>query len=335
MQLWTRDFDHADKQERDYQHLPIEQKESYKWLRSAEASSRCLSAGGARLVTHLGDRESDLYEEWARVPDAQNHLLVRVRQDRRLLGQSLSLYAMLAQQPCCGSYTVNVVADPRVGRTAREAWMSVQIASVQIRRPDSLSAEDYPPSVSLHAIEAVEINPPQGQKPIRWRLLTTHEVRGIEHALQVIQWYCWRWRIEQLFATLKTAGLDLEATQLESGAAIQRLTVLALSVAVHVLQLLDARDNSDLTADVSFTKAQQQCLDQLAPTLQGRTAKQQNPYPPASLAWATWIIARLGGWLGYQSQRPPGIATLVKGLRQFESIFHGWNLARASFVCTP
>lgn len=166
-------------------------------------------------------------------------------------------------------------------------------------------------------------------------LLRHLEVRCLEHALQVIEWYCWRWRIEQLFATLKTAGLDIEATQLESGAAIQRLTVLALSIAVHVLQLLDARDNPDLPADVSFSAAQQQCLDHLAPTRQGRTAKQQNPYPPASLAWATWIVARLGGWSGYQSQRPPGMATLVRGLRQFESIFQGWHLARASFVCTP
>ncbi len=58
-------------------------------------------------------------------------------------------------------------------------------------------------------------------------LLTTHRVVCIEQALQVIEWYRWRWRIEQLFATLKKAGLNLEATQLESVEAIQRLTVLA------------------------------------------------------------------------------------------------------------
>jgi hypothetical protein len=56
--------------------------------------------------------------------------------------------------------------------------------------------------------------------------MTTHPVVCIEQALQVIQWYCWRWRIEQLFATLKLAGLDIEATQLESIEAIQRLTII-------------------------------------------------------------------------------------------------------------
>ena len=82
IQLWTRDLDHQDKEERNYQKLPIEEKESDKWLASAERSQRCLVAGGAKMVTHIGDRESDLYEEWATVPDGYNHLLP--------LGQSLS-----------------------------------------------------------------------------------------------------------------------------------------------------------------------------------------------------------------------------------------------------
>lgn len=143
-----------------------------------------------------------------------------------------------------------------------------------------------------------------------------------------------RLRIEQLFATLKQAGLQLEATQLESIEAIQRLSVLALSVAVRTLQLLEGRDNPALPASVAFSNEQQQCLEQLVPTLQGLTQKQGNPYPHASLAWATWLIARLGGWSGYPSQRPPGMPTLVQGLRQFDSIFLGWKLAQTLLVCT-
>ncbi len=332
--LWSRDFDHADKYQRGYQNLPIEEKESYKWLLSAEHSNRCLSAGGARLVTHIGDRESDLYEEWASVPDAQTHLLVRMRQNRRRLGQTASLYTYLSAQRCEGTYTVQVVDDPRRGRTAREALLAVRIARVHIQRPDNLSDQDYPSSVCLYAVEAKEVNPPAGQEPIHWRLLTTHEVVCLEQALQVIEWYCWRWRIEQLFATLKQAGLNLEATQLESVAAIQRLTVLALSIAVRTLQLVEGRDHPDLPASLAFTDEQQQCLTQLAPSLPGRTQKQQNSYPPTSLPWATWLIARLGGWSGYSSQRPPGMPTLVHGLRQFESIFLGWKLAQTPLVCT-
>ena len=334
VQSWMRSPGHADKHERRYASLPIEEKESYKWLKSAAASARCFERGGARLVTHIGDRESDLYEEWATVPDAMNHLLIRVKQDRRLSKQSESLYGYLAQQPCAGTDAVQVQADPRHNRTAREAWMRVRLTSVQIQRPDKLRRGDYPECIRLWAVEAVEVSPPAGQSPIHWRLMTTHEVNTFEQALQMIEWSRWRWRIEQLFATLKTAGLDLEATQLESVHAIERLCILGLSVALRLLQLLEGRDDSALPASVAFTEPQQQCLEHLAPRLNGRTRKQQNPYPVASLPWATWYVARLGGWSGYAAQHPPGIATLAHGMRQFESIFLGWQLAHIPLVCT-
>lgn len=335
VQLWTREINHADKHERNYQKLPIFEKESYKWLRSAMDTQRCLSIGNAKMVTHIADRESDMYEEFATVPNRDNHVLIRVRIDRRLVANTQSLYTYLNQQPCEGTYTCDVPADPRIGRTAREALLIVRRAVVKIQRPDKLNAQDYPASVTLYAVEAVEVNPPPGQQPIHWRLLTTHQVVCLEQALQVIRWYTWRWRIEQLFATLKTAGLNLEATQLESITAIQRLTVLALSVAVRILQMIQGRDNPNLPATVAFSDEQQQCLSAIAPNVEGKTRFQQNPYPFYSLPWATWIIARLGGWSGYKSQKPPGITTLIRGLYQFESTFFGWKLALGLLVCTP
>lgn len=328
VQLWSRAIDHASKHERNYQKLEIEDKESYKWLLSAQQSQRCLACGGATMITHIGDRESDLFEEFATVPDEHNHILIRACQDRRLLGHSVLLYEYLSQQPCEGTYTINVPADVRAGRAAREALVMVRRARVEIQRPDKLNAFDYPSSVSLYAVEAVEVNPPADTQPIHWRLLTTHTVVCLEQALKIIEWYRWRWRIEQLFATLKKAGLNIEATQLESVNAIKRLTVLALSIAVRVLQMVEGRDNPDLPASLSFSEQQQQCLSSLSPTLEGTTSKQQNPYPRASLPWATWFIARLGGWSGYSSQRVPGMLTLIRGLRQFESIFLGWKLAQ-------
>ncbi len=253
LQLWTRDPERPDKHQRDSAKLPYtfggalpyEQKESYKWLASAEHSQRCLAIGEAQLITHIGDREADIYEAWATVPDRYNHLRVRVRQDRRLWKTSQTLYSYLSSQPCEGSYSLMVTGDPRSGRTAREALLKVCCAAVEIQRPAKLKAEQYPDSVKLYALEAKEVNPPPSEKPIHWRLLTTHPVVAIEQAIQVLQWYCWRWRIEQLFATLKRAGLDIEATQLESVEAIQRLTVLALSVAVRTLQMVEGRERED------------------------------------------------------------------------------------------
>lgn len=328
VQLWTRAADRPSKKERKYSTLPIEQKESFKWIASAERSAPCLEAGRATKVTHIGDRESDIYEAWCQIPDGYHHLLVRVKTDRGLADSSRSLYELLSQQPVEGTYSVEVLPDERIGRRARTAWLAVRFSNVAIQRPGNLSVHDYPSQVKLWAVEAVEISPPADQEAIHWRLLTTHSVESVEQALQIILWYRWRWRIEQLFATLKRAGLDLESSQLESGEAIQRLTILGLSVALRILQLVEGRNRPDLDATIALSTDQQNCLRSLAPTLDGKTKKQQNPHPPRSLAWATWLIARLGGWSGYASQRPPGMPTLVQGWRRFEAIFLGWNLDR-------
>jgi Transposase DDE domain len=334
VEIWTRAAERPNKTERKYKTLPIEKKESYKWLAAAERSHRCFEIGDAKLVTHIGDREADIYEEWATVPDQSNHVLVRVRTDRCLLESTETLYSQLKLQPGAGTYRMAVTADPRIGRTARTALMSVRFTQVQIQRPANLNTEDYPPSIRLYAVEVQEVNPPVGQVAVHWRLMTTHVVDSLEQALQILQWYRWRWRIEQLFATLKLAGLNLEATQLESLKAIQRLTILALSVAVRTLQMVEGRDRVDLPATITFSADQHECLTQIEPTLEGQTSKQQNPHPKTSLPWAIWIVARLGGWSGYRSQTPPGMPTLVNGLRRFESIFEGWKLGQIRLVYT-
>jgi hypothetical protein len=321
VQLWSRPSAHLDKHRRKYKELPIEEKESFKWLESAAESQQCLDSGGATLVTHIGEREADIYEEWVRLPNRRPHLLIRACRDRLIAGTTQPLFAYLSEQPCEGTYSFRVMADPRKGRTQREAWMAVRFTRVAIQRPKRLNGTEYPASVSLYALEAQEIHPPTGQSPVHWCLLTTHAVVCIQQALQVIRWYSWRWRIEQLFATLKQGGLDLESTQLESGKAIQRLCVLALAAALQVLQLTEGRHDETQTATVVFSDAQQQCLTHLAPTLDGRTAKQQNPYPPFTLAWATWLIARLEG----------GLDCKVNALQESGLYFRAYSSSTLSF----
>jgi hypothetical protein len=334
IQLWHRPPKRANKHQRQYPKLPIEEKESYKWLRSAADSQPVLEAGGATCVTYVGDRESDIYEEWVRVPTAHSHLLVRACRDRRLQGSSQRLYETLSQQPCQGTEQIEVRAEPRTGRGSRTAELEIRLTPVSICRPRKVNAQEYPDTVSLDAVEAKEVNPPAGETPIHWRLLTTHEVTTLEQALQVIQWYRWRWRIEELFAILKGVGLDLESTRLESVKAIECLSIVALMVALRTLQMKEGREDESLPATLAFSASQQQCLQQLGSQLEGRTQKQQNPFAPGSLPWAGWVIARLGGWSGYRSQSPPGIRTLSQGLRKFEAIFEGWSLAQDALVCT-
>lgn len=323
--LWSRPTDHEDKHTRNYKSLPIESKESFKWLHGSQYGQRSLAA--AARVTYVGDREADIYELWERVPSATTQVLVRASRNRTLLNTSLRLYDYLAQQPSQGTYAVWVTGDSRKEREAREAWMTVRFVPVTLKRPQRLPEQAVVAEIPLYAVEARELHPPQGQAPVHWRLLTTHPVETLEQALQVIRWYAWRWRIEQLFAVLKQHGLDLESTQLESVAAIKRLCVLGLGAALRTLQVHLGRQDESRSADVVFSEVQQRCLAALNGRLHGRTRKQQNPFAPKTLAWASWLIARLGGWSGYSSQRPPGIVTYFRGLKDFDRIFDGWSMA--------
>ena len=77
-----------------------------------------------------------------------------------------------------------------------------------------------------------------------------------------------------------------------------------------------------------FEEEQIECLQMQNTKLEGKTKKQKNPYRKGSLRYATWVIARLGGWKGYASERKPGITTLWIGIEKFYNIFKGWKLAR-------
>ncbi len=148
--------------------------------------------------------------------------------------------------------------------------------------------------------------------------------------MTIVAWYRQRWHVEQLFRTVKRQGLDVEASQLESGKALLRLAALAIQAATRCLQLVLARDGQTTQpADLVFDDDEIPVLAALQPTLEGRTEKQRNPHPPRTLAWATWIIARLGGWKGYQSESPPCPITMHEGSTRFTAIARGWYL-RAS-----
>lgn len=278
-------------------------------------------------MTVVADREGDIYDMWPRLPDKHTGLLVRARHDRSIerQGARASLFDWLSAQPELDRYEVDLPAlNER--RSAHKAVMQVRFAPVSIRRPHSCTDKKAPASVSLWAMEVREdrASVVGSEKPIHWRLLTSHRVQTAQMARQCIGWYCQRWHIEQLFRTLKRQGLDVESSLLETGARLQKLAVLALSAATRTLQLTLARDGSQRPASDAFTNEEIEVLKQIAPTLEGKTAKQKNPHPPQGLSWAAWIIGRLGGWNGYASERKSGPITMHRGLKEFTAIWRGW-----------
>ena len=232
-------------------------------------------------------------------------------------------------------FELDLTARPGKKRIARKATIAVRFGPLTIRRPKSCSDRQASPEIDLFAIEAREIDPPPGQTPIIWRLLTTHRLDSLEKAVTVIGWYRRRWDIEQLFRTLKQQGLRLEQSVLEDGNALEKLAAIALITAAITMQLVAARSAAQQAAPASrvFSSQQLIVIAALLSTRQGRTAKQRNPFPPNSLAAAAWIIARLGGWTGYQSDKSNGPITMRDGLERFYAIADGYHLA-AQHLCS-
>jgi Transposase DDE domain len=320
-QVWRR----TKKKAKNYKRLPIEEKESYRWVQGGNQAKEVLAE--ADMVTVIDDREGDIYEKWARLPDVRTHLLTRASRDRSVADGG-RLFPTLAGLPEAHRFMLDLPARPGK-RGARTARMAVRFGRIRIRRPQACSDRNAPLEIELFAIEVRELNPPPGDA-VCWRLLTTHPVENIEQALTVIGWYRLRWNIEQLFRTLKRQGLRIEQSVIEDGEALEKLVVIALIVATITMQLVLGRAEGSNAASASrvFDSGQIEVLHALQKKLQGRTPKQQNHHAPETLAWAAWTIARLGGWTGYDSDKSNGPITMRDGLERFNATVKGYELAK-------
>jgi hypothetical protein len=324
--LWNRRWQQPTKTDRNYKQQPFEEKESFRWVKTVTDSAPALATADRSTV--VADRESDIFEVFADVPDARTDLVIRVAQNRRVDEEPGKLLESLAALPCQHSYALDISATPT--RQARTATMELRWGPVTLHRP-AKAAQLRPTTVCLWALETRETSAsvPPGEEPICWRLLTTHILDDVERALTVIRWYQVRWLIEELFRVLKRQGLNLEASQLEQGEGLRKNCLMALGAALPILQLTLERDGQHgVPATVVFTDSELDFQAQLNPTLEGKTMKQQNPWTPRTLAWSAWIIGRLGGWKGYRSQSPPGYITMKRGLERAASLFAGWQLAQ-------
>jgi hypothetical protein len=326
--LWNRQWDKLDKHERDYKRLPIEQKESFRWIEAAQQAK--LQLKKAAQVTLIADREADIYQLFSRLADAQMQLLIRSRGERRIRvgGAEGLLSEHLSGLDWVGEIEIKIRGNN--GRRKRRACLRVRFSRVALLRPP-LAKQEPVDAVGVYVVEVVERaeTVPSGEEPIRWCLLTTHCILTLADALTMIAYYRRRWQIEQLFRLLKSESLELESSQLAHGLALKKLCIMSLHVALVQLQLVTERSGSaSVAASLVFRDSALIFLGVLQSELEGKTKKQQCSHVEGTLAWGSWVIGRLGGWKGYASQSPPGPITMRRGLERFMSQFSGWQLAQ-------
>jgi hypothetical protein len=323
-QVWTR------KGRRTVSHdlRDLSDKESQRWIATAMAAKPRLAK--AAMVTALGDRESDIFALYATVAEDRFHVIARSMHDRKL-ADGIGLYA--ASEGMAVVDQRAIVLPARAQRAERAAVLELRFGAVNLARPQTKFLRHLPESLPLTLVDVREPDPQVSTEPLHWRLLTTHPVANAEEAWRIVEWYKRRWLIEQFFRVLKTQGFKLEDSQIATADRLLKLVAIAAKAAVITLQLLQARDGrGHQPVQLIFDADELATLTALNQNLEAQTKRLKNPHPPDSLAWAAWIIGRLGGWDGYPSSKPPGPITMKHGLEYFYAVAVGWSLKD---VCMP
>jgi hypothetical protein len=306
-QVWVRDWEEKEAGR------PIEQKESMKWLRSYQVAAQMQAQLKRTQVVSVGDREADIYELFALAREHLEaggpHLLVRATEDRCLAETSKKLREKVEAQPVAGYREIAV--PPRPGRRARTAQLSVRWCEVWLRPPQGKSALG---KIRLWAVQAREQRAPAGVEPVEWLLLTTMEVGGFDQACEKLDWYVQRWMIEVFHRTLKS-GCRIEHRQLGNVHRLANCLAIDMMVAARIMHLTWlGRTCPDLPCTIYFEDDQWKalsCFVSRKPTPQKKV--------PAIRDVIGWI-AKLGGHLGRNSDRPPGTQALWEGLQRADDI---------------
>jgi Transposase DDE domain len=317
-QVWTR------KGRRTVSHdlRDLSDKESQRWIATALAAKPLLAK--AAMVTALGDRESDIFALYASAAAERFHVIARSMHDRKL-ADGTGLYA--ASEAMAVVEQRAVVLPARAQRTERTAQLELRFGAVSLARPQSRFLCHLPESLPLNYVDVREPARHAGTEPLHWRLLTTHTVTTAEQAWRIVEWYKQRWLIEQFFRVLKTQGFRLEDSQIGTADRLLKLVAIAAKAAIITIQLLQARNGrSHQPVGLAFDANGIATLAALNQNIEAQSKRLKNPHPPDSLAWAAWIIGRLGGWDGYPSSKPAGPITMKNGLEYFHAVAAGWSL---------
>jgi hypothetical protein len=287
--------------------VPIERKESVRWLENLRQSADLL--GRPERCIHIGDRESDIYELYCLTKELGTHFVVRTVVDRLAGNGDHTVSAEMLTAPSAGTLQIEVRSDED---EITHASLEVRFKRIRVLPPIG-KQKRYPP-LELTVIHATEINSPSGRKPIVWKLLTDFEVGTLEQAVEKIRWYAMRWKIEVFHKILKS-GCRAEDAKLRAADRLVNLVAVFCIVSWRVMWLtMMARTAPRAPPTIALTLPEIAILDRLVSNAGNRGAK------PGTLQLYLTKLARLGGYLARASDPPPGNIVVWRGLRRLADI---------------
>ena len=314
---WTRDLKDLGKRALRNQKETAD-KESQRWLDALAATEAALPP--EQMVITVADREADFYDLFAAPRRPGSHLLIRAKPRRRVRQVEGLLGRAVRATAAAGTMAVELRRGD--DRPPRQAVLTVRFATVDLAPPSTHVRRKELPHLRLTAILAEEEDPPEGQEPVRWWLLTTLPIHGLADAMQAVAWYTLRWLVERYHYVLKS-GCRIEQLQLETAERLQRALATYAVVAWRLLWLTyEARRHPEASCQGVLTPEQWQVLH--------RVVKKTDRIPasPPSLREAVRQIARLGGFLARKGDGEPGVKTIWRGLRRLDDLVTGSRLSR-------
>ena len=295
--------------------MPIAEKESFRWLENLRQST-ALTSDPAGCV-HIGDRESDIFELSGLADELGTKFLVRTCVDRLAQDGGCTIAAEMAKEPVKGRHRVQ--ARNKLGE-AYEAELEIKFKQLQVRPPAGKS-KDYP-ELALTVIHAVERGTPRGRERIVWKLLTNLPVKTLEAAIEKLDWYALRWKIE-VFHKILNSGCKAEESKLRSSERLANLIAIFCIIGWRIFWLtMLHRAAPDLPPAIALDPTETYLLDKLVKTKPGR------PQARPTISDHIIKIARLGGYLNRASDLPPGNMVMWRGLSKPDDIHLGFLLGR-------
>ena len=313
---------------------PIEQKESMRWVEGLRQTREIAAALPGVQCICIGDSESDIYECLAESRavceggPAVYDWLIRGCHDRTLVDDSNPCnYLRERVLATKALYRAELGVRERQAKTNVETWgrrqnrrtrrarVEVRAATVTLR-PPKRNDRELPP-ITVNVVLVREPNPPAGEVPIEWMLLTSLPIDTPEQVRKVVEYYCVRWNIEILFRTLK-GGCRVEHRRFEHIDRILPCMALYLIVAWRTLLVCRlGRECPDADCETLFEPSEWKAV-----WVAVNRAKPPKKKP--SLSQIVHLIAQLGGYV----QRPssePGPQTIWIGLQRMYDLSWAWD----------
>ena len=295
--------------------IPIEKKESVRWLENLKQSTQLLDQPGRCI--HIGDRESDIYELFCAAQEIGTHFLIRTCVDRLAGDGDHTIADEMDEVAVKGLHRIEVRdrnGDPD------EAVLEIRYRKIRVLPP--IGKQNRYPALTLTVIHAEERGTPKNRKRIEWKLITDLPVGSRTDAIEKLEWYALRWKIEVFHKILKS-GCKAEESKLRTA---QRLTNLIslfciLSWRVFWVTMLN-RSTPDAPPTFALTAIEIGVLDRL---VNDKLKARQK-----TLSHYLIKIARLGGYLARASDPPPGNTVMWRGLSRLTDIALGATVGRES-----